>query len=61
MSSIQGIPNVAQASVQAAAASHKAIAAPAVAKDSDGDFDGTKVGQSDAKDFGKGNAVDRQA
>ena len=30
-------------------------------RDSDGDYDGTAVGKSDAKDIGKGGSVDRQA
>jgi hypothetical protein len=32
-----------------------------VRKDSDGDFDGTKVGGFDARDFGKGVNLDRLA
>ena len=30
-------------------------------RDTDGDFDGTQVGQADPRDFGKGLKVDRVA
>ncbi len=63
MSSISGISGGVHSAIANTAASKNlgaAAAKPAV-RDSDGDFDGTAVGQIDAKDFGKGVSLDRKA
>ena len=51
-------PNVAKAVVTPQKAPAAVLSA---VKDSDGDFDGTKPGQVDAKDSGKGLTIDRTA
>jgi hypothetical protein len=63
LSSISGISSAPRPNVSSAAALRKQGPAPAAAivKDSDGDHDGTKAGQVDARDFGKGLAIDRMA
>ena len=63
MSSIGAVSNAVQPHVaRAAAVSQKAPAAVfSAVRDSDGDFDGTKPGQFDPKDFGKGLTIDRKA
>jgi hypothetical protein len=63
MSSISGISGGVQPAILTAAAPQKSVAAAmlSVKRDSDGDFDGTTPGQVDAKDFGKGVKVDRNA
>jgi prenyltransferase beta subunit len=63
VSSIGAVSSVAQPSVSNAAALQKKATAAVLStvKDSDGDFDGTKPGQVDAKDLGKGLTIDRMA
>lgn len=61
MSSIGGISGGAPQVQNNPAATQKAAAAKPVVKDADGDFDGTRPGGSDAKDFGKGVKLDRTA
>ena len=63
MSSISGISGGVQSNVFNAAVSKTpgTAAATSVVRDADGDHDGTRVGQSDAKDFGKGVNLDRTA
>jgi hypothetical protein len=63
VSSISGIGHGASSNVLTHLTAQRAAPSVAVSttKDSDGDFDGTKVGQSDAKDFGKGSRLDVRA
>jgi hypothetical protein len=63
MKSIGGVSNAAHAAVSKAPAPPKAsaAAAKAVVRDTDGDYDGTKLGQFDVKDMGKGQIVNRRA
>ena len=63
MSPIGAVASVVQPHVaKVSAVPQKAAAAAlSVVKDSDGDFDGTKRGQVDAKDSGKGLTIDRTA
>ncbi len=61
MSSLSGIGSAQQPAVAQMAAATKMMAAARNVRDSDGDHDGTVAGQVDAKDFGKGIKLDRQA
>jgi hypothetical protein len=63
MKSIGGVSNAAHSAVPRAPAPPKASAASAkaVIRDTDGDYDGTKLGQIDVKDMGKGQLVNRRA
>jgi hypothetical protein len=63
MSAIGAIPGGAHAAIAKAAAAQKSgpSAALSTVRDSDGDFDGTAVGQIDARDFGKGVKFDAAA
>jgi hypothetical protein len=63
VSSIGAVSGAVQPTVvKASAVSQKAAAAVlSVKKDSDGDFDGTKPGQIDPKDAGKGLKIDSKA
>ena len=59
MSAISGISSGIQPTVFNAAALQKSGAAsPFQMKDSDGDNDGTRPGQVDPRDFGKGKVID---
>ena len=63
MSSISAISGGVQSNVYNAAVSKKpgTAAATSLVRDADGDHDGTRAGQTDAKDFGKGVRFDRTA
>jgi hypothetical protein len=63
MSAIGGIAGGLQPAIFNAAYAQKASAAAVspVARDTDGDHDGTAPGQMDPKDFGKGVKVDVRA
>jgi hypothetical protein len=63
MSAIGAITGGAQQALLNAAAPPKSVATSAASRvrDSDGDFDGTKPGQVDPRDAGKGVRIDRQA
>jgi hypothetical protein len=63
MSSISAISGGVQSNVFNAAVSKKpgTAAATSLVRDADGDHDGTRAGQTDAKDFGKGVNLDRTA
>ena len=63
MSSIGAISGGAQQALLQAAAPQKSLAAATRSnvRDADGDFDGTKPGQVDPKDAGKGVKIDRRA
>ena len=57
MSSISGISGGVQPTVFSAAKASATV----LVRDADGDHDGTRAGQVDAKDFGKGVNIDRRA
>jgi hypothetical protein len=63
MSGLSGVSGVPQAAMLRSAGAQKsgALAAKAMLKDADGDHDGTAPGQVDAKDFGRGVKIDKQA
>jgi hypothetical protein len=63
VSSISGIQAGLQPNLHSVVSRVKTVppAAAAPVRDADGDFDGTAVGQLDAKAFGKGGRIDRQA
>jgi len=61
MSSISGVGGSPQANILTSAAPKKAAVAATMVRDSDGDYDATPAGKSDAKDVGKGVNLDRQA
>lgn len=63
VSSISAVSSVIQSNVSSAAALQKKATAAVLStvRDSDGDFDGTKPGQVDARDLGKGLTIDRKA
>jgi hypothetical protein len=65
MSSISGISGMTQPIAPMAAVLQQqqksAAATPSNARDVDGDFDGTRAGQVDFMDLGKGLLIDRRA
>ncbi len=61
MSGISGVSNAMHSSMAHAAQKHVVSAAKPTMKDADGDYNGTPAGQVDARDFGKGQKLDRRA
>jgi len=62
MSSISSVSaGVAQSIINAVAPRKSSATSVSTVRDSDGDFDGTKLGQVDGRDFGKGSKIDRRA
>ncbi len=61
MSSISSVSCGVAQSIINAVAPQKSATTVSTVRDSDGDFDGTKLGAVDSKDFGKGSKVDRRA